>query len=69
MSRKSPDLYVCAEARAQHEPSGRWHYVRAYGYTETEATLAVATEALKKNWVLDRGSVRLSESRKEQVNG
>lgn len=63
----SPDEYVMASARAQHEPSGRWHYVRAYGYTNTEAELGVAAEALKKNWVLDKGSIVLSSTGKGQA--
>lgn len=62
----SPAEYRMAEARAQHEPSGLWHYVRAYGHTDTEAELGVATEALRRHWVLDRSSIRLSASRKEQ---
>ena len=60
----SPDVYIMAEGRALHEPSGLWHYVRSYGYTETEAGLALATEALRRNWVLDSESVHTHESKK-----
>ena len=56
----SPEPYVRAEARAQHEPSGLWHYIRTYGYSELEAELAVVAEALRRGWVLDRTSVRTS---------
>lgn len=60
----SPEVYTMAEARALHEPSGLWHYVRAYGTDDTSAELGVAAEALRRNWVLDTGSVRLSKSTK-----
>lgn len=60
----SPDVYLMAHGRALHEPSGLWHYVRAYGHNHTEAELALATEALRRNWVLDSSSVRTVETRK-----
>jgi hypothetical protein len=52
------ESYIMAEARAQHEPSGLWHYLRGYGPDELTAELNVAKEALRRNWVLDRTSVR-----------
>ena len=64
MRTSSPEVYTMAEARALHEPSGLWHYVRAYGPDDTAAELAVVTEALRRNWTIDQDSIRLSVSRK-----
>lgn len=52
--------YSMAEGRAQHEPSGLWHYVRTYGVDADEARLALAAEAIRRHWTLDGQSVRVS---------
>lgn len=60
----SPEQYVMGEARARHEASGLWHYVRAYGADAQSAGLAVAEEALRRGWKLDRDSIRTTKSTK-----
>lgn len=60
----SPKFYIMAEGRAQHEPSGLWHYVRAYGVDPTTAELTLRTNTLERNWVLDTESIRLSPMQK-----
>lgn len=58
------DTYIMAEGRAQHEPSGLWHYVRAYGPTELDAKLNLASDTIKHRWALDGQSLRFTEVKK-----
>jgi len=60
----SPEVYTMGEARALHEPSGLWHYVRVYAPNPDAAKLALAEEALRRKWTLDGSSIRYTESRK-----
>ena len=56
----SPSSYQMAEGRAQHLPSGLWHYVRGYGTDTGKALLSLMEECARKRWALDGGSVRYS---------